>query len=53
MFQALLCRLGRHRWGDLEGDNWGGLHTCQSCGKSKRYRSEHPPESHDQLGINH
>ena len=52
MLQGLRCKLGRHRWGPLEGDNWGGYHTCTYCGASKRFKSEHPPEAHDHLGIN-
>ena len=52
MLQGLRCKFGRHRWGPLEGDNWGGYHTCTYCGASKRFKSEHPPEAHDHLGIN-
>ena len=53
MLQKIRCRLGWHRWGPLEGDNWGGFHTCTDCTKSKRFKAAHAPESHDGLGINH
>jgi hypothetical protein len=53
MFQGVRCKLGKHKWGPLQGDNWGGFHTCTYCGKSKRFKSDHPPESHDHLGITH
>ena len=49
-FQAIRCRLGRHTWGPLEGDNWGGFHTCTFCKTSKRMSSDHPAEAHDHLG---
>jgi hypothetical protein len=53
MFQGVRCKLGKHKWGPLQGDNWGGFHTCTYCGKSKRFKSDHPPEAHDHLGISH
>ena len=49
-FQAIRCRVGWHTWGPLEGDNWGGFHTCTYCKKSKRLDSAHPAEAHDHLG---
>lgn len=46
------CKVVGHRWGPLEGDNWGGYHTCGRCGRTKRFAADHPPEAHDHLGIN-
>jgi hypothetical protein len=50
MFQGIRCRLGWHTWGALEGDSWGGFHTCTLCQKTKRFNADHPPDAHDPLG---
>lgn len=49
MLQGIRCKVGWHMWGPLEGDNWGGFHTCTYCGTTKRFKTEHPPEAHDHL----
>jgi hypothetical protein len=49
----ILCLIIGHHWGPLEGDNWSGFHTCQRCGKTKRFPTAQPPETRDHLGINH
>ena len=53
LIQAIECKLGRHKWGPLEGDNWGGFHTCTYCKKSKRLTSDHQAEAHDHLERGH
>ena len=53
MLTRMRCLVTGHRWGAIEGDSWGGYHTCTRCGRSKRFDSEHHAESHDHLGINH
>jgi hypothetical protein len=49
MLQGIGCKLGWHRWGPLEGDYWGGFHTCTYCDNTKRLPSEHQPEMHDKM----
>ena len=49
VLQAIECKLGRHDWGPLEGDNWGGFHTCTYCKKSKRLTSDHRADAHDHV----
>jgi hypothetical protein len=53
LLQAIECKLGRHHWGPLEGDNWGGFHTCTYCKKSKRLTSDHRADAHDHLEGGH
>lgn len=52
MLQGIRCKVRLHKWGPIEGDNWGAFHTCTYCGKIKRVDS-HPPEAHDHLGLHH
>ena len=51
MLQAISCRVGRHRWGVVDGDNWGAYRSCTCCGKTKRLGEMHPVESHDHLDL--
>jgi hypothetical protein len=49
MLQGIRCKLGMHKWGPLEGDQWGAHHKCRWCWKVKRIPSGHQPEAHDKL----
>ncbi len=48
ILQDVRCKVGLHRWGALQGDNWGAYHQCEYCGKKKRLgSSDHRPDMHD------
>jgi hypothetical protein len=47
----LRCLLRGHRWGPVDGDNYGAFHTCTYCGHSKRVGPQKPPEAHDKSDI--
>jgi hypothetical protein len=48
ILQDIRCKFGAHKWGPLQGDNWGAFHECQYCKKTKRQgASGHTPEAHD------
>ena len=51
VLQAVRCRLRKHRWGPVTGDDRGAHRTCTYCGTTKRFRNLEPPEAHDMSGV--
>jgi hypothetical protein len=47
----LRCLVRGHRWGPVEGDNYGAFHTCAYCGSVKRIGPKKPPEAHDKSDV--
>jgi len=53
MLQTIRCKLSWHKWGSVQGVNWGAYHKCTYCGNTKRLPSDRPPEAHDEFGLSH
>lgn len=53
MWQDIQCRVGRHKWGPIQGDNWGAFHQCEYCAKIKRVGRDHQAEIHEGKGPSH
>jgi len=45
--QGVRCRVRRHRWGSVIGDDRGAHRTCTYCGSTQRIKDNRPPEAHD------